>query len=129
MKDYRQHFQHAHLSVAPMRPYHSGDDLLEMMAAAGSPPGPHPASEFWPPSFQAMPFRNIPNQAYHSGDFNGVTHHRTSSSSSSLEQTQQQAGNGNNRPVPLPSPNQLARGMQMHVNRMTKLMDHPSGLY
>ena len=80
MKDYRQHFQ-AH----PAQP--------------GS--GHHP--EFWPASFQALPFRNIPQWNV---PFNGRAPERAT-------------------PILLPSPAEL----HMQINRMTKLMDHPAGMY
>jgi len=80
MKDYRQHFQ------------------------------PHPAqtggghhAEFWPASFQALPFRNIPQWNV---PFNGRAPERAT-------------------PILLPSPAEL----HMQINRMNKLMDHPAGMY
>ena len=88
MKDYRQHFQ-AQPSVA------------------GGSQSPHLHPEFWPPSFQAMPFRNIPQW---NSPFNGRA----------LERDR-----GRVTPVLLPSP----ADVQMQISRMTKLMDHPAGMY
>lgn len=65
------------------------------------------APEFWPASFQALPYRNIPAAHYNA------------------EPNRNERG----RSVPLPSPTQLARDIHLHINRISKLMDHPSGLY
>lgn len=121
MKDYRQHFQHPPaLSVAPPPPIRHPNDLMMEMMSGGPPP-----AEFWPPSFQAMPFRNIPPMYHHHHGNGGEIPFNLNAGRPDAMQQQQQHG----RPVPLPSPTQLARGMQMHLNRMSKLMDHPSGLY
>ena len=80
MKDYRQHFQAHPVPTAS---------------------GHHP--EFWPASFQALPFRNIPQWNV---PFNGRAPERAT-------------------PILLPSPAEL----HMQINRMTKLMDHPAGMY
>jgi hypothetical protein len=93
MKDYRQHFQ-PHQSILPSVLRHSTD--LEMNPA-----------EFWPPSFQAMPFRNIPQQL----------------SDTDPRRSQR------NRSIRLSSPTQMGRGIHTNANRIAKLMDHPSGMY
>ncbi len=97
MKDYRQHFQpHQPIPAAVLR--HPPEQHFEMSPA-----------EFWPPSLQAMPFRNIPQQQ----QFNNIDPSRS-----------QRA-----RSVRLSSPTQMTRGVHNNANRVAKLMDHPSGMY
>ena len=93
VKDYRQHFQPLQ-SILPSVLRHSTE--LEMNPA-----------EFWPPSFQAMPFRNIPQQL----------------SDTDPRRSQR------NRSIRLSSPTQMGRSIHTNANRIAKLMDHPSGMY
>lgn len=93
MKDYRQHFQ-PHQSILPSVLRHSSE--LDMSPA-----------EFWPPSFQAMPFRNIPQPL----------------SEADPRRSQR------NRSIRVSSPAQIGRGIHSNASRIAKLMDHPSGMY
>ena len=92
MKDYRQNFR----ASAGRLPPHMATPMV-----------PYNDLQFWPATFQALPYRNIPSHP-----INVMTNVRRE----------------RNRPAPLPSPTQVTRGKHK-VNRGTKLMDHPSGLY
>lgn len=95
MKDYRQHFQ-PHQSIPPVVLRHPNEHHFDINPA-----------EFWPPSFQAMPFRNIPQQI------------------SNMDPNRSQK----TRSIRVSSPNQMSRTVHNNVNRVAKLMDHPSGMY
>ena len=109
-KPSRQEWQSFQMEKALMKDYrqnfhrHSGQ--APSRSSTTSTYGSGSEVQFWPKSFKALPHRNIPQPTNIS------------------IRTEQK-----NCSAPLPSPNQLARGIQMHVNQITKLMDHPSGLY
>ena len=99
MKDYRQHFHpHQPIPAAVLRhpPPAEQQQHFEMS---------NTAAEFWPPSFQAMPFRNIPQQ------FNN-----------NVDPSRSQRA----RSARLSSPTPMSRGVH---NKQAKLLDHPSGMY
>lgn len=98
MKDYRQHF-HPHQPIPPVVLRHPTEQHFEMNPA-----------EYWPPSFQAMPFRNIP-QSFGNVDPSLSQRNRSARSSTSPTQTNRANMHSNN------------------MNRIAKLMDHPSGMY
>ena len=99
MDDYRQHFH-----SQAMNSFHSrSNERIENVAS----------SEFWPASFQALPFRSIPPQ-YTVDVKRGSDLSRTSDASHNRD--------------PLTSPPQITRKTQM--KKFTKLIDQdPSGLY
>lgn len=102
-KDYRQNF-YPHQPIPPAVLRHPNDQHFDMNPA-----------EFWPPSFQAMPFRNIPQQ------FNTVDPSRIHRPSDQMRV----------RSNPLSSPT-IQKNRDMHhnnINRIAKLLDHPSGMY
>lgn len=85
MKDYRQHFQRS-----PIPANRSGQN----------------EAQFWPSSFQALPFRSIP---------------QLNKPTTSADPT---------RLAPSQSPTVIAHSVHTQVSHRTnKLMDHPSGLY
>lgn len=99
MEDYRQHFQ-----SQPLNSFHSkSNERIEILES----------SEFWPTSFQALPFRSIPPQ-YTVDVKRGSDKNRKSDASHTRD--------------PLTSPPQISRKTQM--KKFTKLIDQdPSGLY